>query len=118
MRDSEIKFRAWDIESPAMLSYEECIDEWECGEFWFDALFRQDHYHCMMFTGFKDKNGKEVYYDDIYRDSFGPVGCNLLVTELTVAHWLIAEDKMNTPMERIEIIGNRWEHPELLGKAA
>jgi len=112
----EVKYQVWDIEMKTMLTWEEVLDEVECeGIHLMLSMLRQDHYIMLQFTGLKDSKGVEVYYDDIYRDSRGY--CRQ-VTEMTVAHWLIAEDKMNTPMESVEIIGNRFEHPELLEKAA
>jgi len=64
-------------------------------------------------TGLKDKNGKEIYYGDIVQDNWF-VNMKCVVGEFWVCRKLIDINKMNTPMESVEIIGNKFENPELM----
>ena len=98
-----IKFRAWDAHNKKMW-YPTVLG---LGE---DGILPEGY---CQYTGLKDKNGKEIYYDDIYMDHF--MKWRRIVGEMTVAHWLIDEDKMNRPMQTIEVIGNIYENPELMG---
>ena len=66
-------------------------------------------------TGFKDKNGELIFFDDIVDDRYcSDRKCVRVVNELTVAHWIRDDDRMNSPMSSIEVIGNIYENPELL----
>jgi hypothetical protein len=65
----------------------------------------------MEHTGFADQEGRDVYYSDVYRDDI--LHMNSEVTELTVAHWLIESDKMNSPMNYVKVIGNVYANPKL-----
>jgi uncharacterized phage protein (TIGR01671 family) len=129
----QIKFKAWDIESKHMLSWEEILDEIESEGFsMFDHIFRQDHYILMQFTGLFDKNGKEIYEGDIvvswfeYGDDFG-----ISIGEMEKTRPYVIEYK-HAPLDQaigfsyfpcmgqenyseyIEIIGNIHESPDLL----
>lgn len=66
----------------------------------------------MQFTGLKDKNGKEIYEGDIINDN-GLIceikfveGC--FVKNFETGNWIILN------YNKIEIIGNIYENPELL----
>ncbi len=56
----EIKFRAWDKYNGKMFP-DDIIQNWTV------ATFRWDNYMTMQYTGLKDKNGKEIYEDDLLR---------------------------------------------------
>ena len=121
----EIKFRAWDIHRKQML------EVWKvtCGVFPkpaelynrdFDDLFNKDDAILMQFTGFKDKNGKEIYEGDIILSQKYPR--EIFFNEET-CEWRLATygekqyDKTYSlcPFARFgEIIGNIYENPEIL----
>ena len=65
----------------------------------------------MQYTGLKDKNGKEIYEDDIARhpDHLR----DHVITFNPLAGWL-SNFIDGTSHEYIEVIGNIYENPELL----
>lgn len=129
----EIKFRAWDIESPMMLTWEEIQLDWE-SEGYSRAIFANDHYRVMQFTGLKDKNGKEIYEGDIlsYDTNYIPYKCVIewnvelgscgccyehcgsvgFVGEILPGSKYDYSGKASGYHE-MEVIGNIWENPEL-----
>jgi uncharacterized phage protein (TIGR01671 family) len=111
-----IKFRAWDKVNKKM--FEPTSVSWGNGVLWvcdshgdnrleYELVRPNDG--LMQFTGLHDKNGKEIYYNDICFDYF--LKMKFVVEEITVAHWIIDIDKMNCPMDSVEVIGNIYENP-------
>lgn len=111
----EIKFRAWDTRRKEM---EQCYDL-----YWFEEnRVHQNgdfNYILMQYTGRKDKDGKEVYEGDIVNYRVSRLGG---LPEQEVKSQLVHYDGNGNLKMGIysawfchheEIIGNKWENPEL-----
>ena len=125
----EIKFRAW-IKELNEIREVEYINFWKkmisfpnkfCKEYYLNADF--DEIELMQYTGLKDKNNKEIYEGDIvklranhgigvvkYYDEWGA-----FVVEYIKPRPLVVLG-MSYYKEDIEVIGNIYENPELLGE--
>jgi len=72
----------------------------------------------MQFTGLKDKNGIDIYFDDLYKDEDGDVfkvvklECGRFALEMVSNNYIDEFIDWN----EVEIIGNIYENPELLNK--
>ena len=120
MDKKEIKFRAWGCSSKIMYYFGfkelgKMNDEFAEGDM-------------MQFTGLLDKNGKEIYEGDI---------ANITYTCMRFSHWMKVTDRgvmkwveksaqfsfevnnsiLSEEMEylEVEILGNIYENPNLLG---
>jgi len=118
----EIKFRAWSDLERVML------DPFDVSEYPSDHAANLS---LMQYTGLHDKNGKEIYEGDIvkYYDSYhmwltGLVINNGIGFGISVeGDWLELTEFAGYPVyvenlpnvEEIEVIGNIYENPELLG---
>lgn len=113
----EIKFRAWDIESPAMLTWEEIQDDWET-EGYSDNILRGDHYIPMQYTGLKDMYGKEIYEEDIIYSEVEETNFIVLWDNETARYVLdgigLLIDFDNCYSDDLQVVGNKYENPELL----
>jgi uncharacterized phage protein (TIGR01671 family) len=121
----EIKFRAWD----GKLMYKVAASDLTSIEFCLYAgdTFREEPEPLMQYTGLKDKNGKEIYEGDIVEVeiSYGlnPPNLGRAVVEFRDLSWRFeflnkgdeeecyAKEWHN---QHTEVIGNIYEHPELL----
>lgn len=124
-----LRFRAWLKEDKEMVDVEEI--NFYNGEFDFigDAITwmcKSNDCVLMQSTGLRDKNGKEIFEDDIIAIEVegleasvnAKVFCN---NDIGVLMFHVFEDDEDNPMvELIEdnsvsfaVIGNIWEHPEL-----
>jgi uncharacterized phage protein (TIGR01671 family) len=75
-----------------------------------------------QYTGLHDKNGREIWEGDLVKDEHGRV-LEVFWNELGAGGWWFAENKEGEKwhvervnLDRLEVIGNIWEHPDLLVK--
>ena len=69
----------------------------------------------MQFTGLKDKNGKEIYEGDIISGGYG--GNNVVEYDgAAFSPFAITGSELVDDPEKVEVIGNIYENPELLNK--
>lgn len=103
----EIKFRAWNTDkkymTPSFSIYKV-------------NLFEDDNKHdwlMLQYTGLKDKNGKEIYESDVVRFTWLIDKTYEVKWNNETHEWQLHNREMS---KYIEIIGNIYEHPELIDK--
>jgi len=138
-KQREIKFRAWDIVGKRWwlpnTEYEadEGAEVFFAIEKWFIRFNRGD-ITLMQFTGLKDKNGKEIYEEDILKSGVSDVICKINIGHYDdtsssqhdimgvwfnivgekkpygFAKAVLTKDSCNI----MEVIGNIYDNPELV----
>lgn len=105
MRD--VKFRAWDKEGKRMIP--------SCS-----SMLNNGFFNLMQYTGLKDKNGKEIYEGDIICQFKGSEYETHYIVRWRDDHagfWLYFKNEphldLNHYREKLEVIGNIYENPEL-----
>lgn len=141
----ELKFRAWYPATKQMLYFAgkgmckeygtltfDWVDEneqpiqppWVTGEGKYlpEGVYDSESFELMQYTGLKDKNGKEIYEDDIVTTKFYPepylvewnnegwIADGSMHPELNCTGWCLPHD------DQIEVIGNIYENPEILNE--
>ena len=112
----EIKFRAWDIKSERMLPVNS-----PGGSITTDRItlsynleLLHDGFEVMQCTGLKDRKGKDTFEGDIVRwsDYYKP---GVIEWDEGSAGFVVKNEQMAiVNIENTEIIGNKFENPELL----
>lgn len=124
--DDSLIFKMWLRESEKEIKLREMKVDYR-KEFWNSLA---DRYVVMQFTGLHDKNQKEIYEGDIVRHTDSPHG-PLNETYIYSIAWNDSGFALLSPKTEIpttfildkkwgallEIIGNIYENPELLGSA-
>lgn len=68
-----------------------------------------------QFTGLHDKNGKDIYFDDIVRNKYGDIGSVIWFSDWTLrVDWGGGDIHFIDPEWGLEVIGNIHDNPELL----
>ena len=121
----EIKFRAWDKIHDKMVDWDLIIKH--CDRF---SLLNDKNYIFMQYTGLQDKNDKDIYEGDILSPNNREVlwkSNTRIGTVFDCAGWYTRAYKTTmrpeelgcftfgiTQAEVSEVVGNLYEHPELL----
>ncbi len=126
----DIKFRIWDIENKEMLEVQEL--DFEPTFYGGRIAIRPDQYNdyfntedmiLMQYTGLHDKNGKEIYEGDIVGIDYLSYIVTGVVTYstkdamyiLTNTNSIADENEPLGDYKNLEVIGNTYDNPELLG---
>jgi len=111
----EIKFRAWNKGTKDMISWEQDVKKT------FQSRLELPECILMQFTGLKDKNGKEIFEGDIIKNVLGDVYCVEFITFNSGFYYCKINLKIpnisqlhETASKGMEVIGNKFENPELL----
>lgn len=114
----EIKFRMWDKSTKIMHPWESDHESKIAGaKVYFSRMIDDPDAVIMQFTGLLDKNGKEIYEDDIIKDHFKNTISRI---RYSIERSQFIPDNDNPhygywpASVYIEIIGNIYENPELL----
>lgn len=107
MSQREIRFRAWDKEHKGMVGLGTLDEIAMLGSIYKKLL--TEVFEPMQFTGLQDKNGNDVYEGDIIREDDGNVWPIEFAYFGSTGYDLGVDDE-----GKFEVIGNIYEHPNLL----
>lgn len=122
------KFRAWLKEEKRMTDVHEMT--FMDGEVYLisdiTGFYAYEEFKLMQSTGLKDKNGNEIFESDIvkyksgcntyteevaYDKNFAGFGVRDVNADIIFTFWELAED---IDLISLEVVGNKYENPELL----
>lgn len=128
----EIKFRAWNTEKKIM-----CYDNEDCEATFWDGAYASDvgminarlnmpdcmrKYEYMQYIGKTDINKKEIYEGDIVKTNSGRLCKVIWFSSPQYQGWDLVPIETINPIpkewriwENLEVVGNIFDNPELLG---
>lgn len=124
---NRLRFRVWDKEEKKFVDYpvyfnlinSEIVTElWYGYEIQIEEPLQDSNYIVQQSTGLLDKNGKEIFEGDIVKNEINEVGyiewskCRFNFCD-SVGHFYLFSIGARQPFE---ILGNIYEHPNLLGE--
>ena len=124
-----IKFRAWDKHNKRMIPWSPQMfsDSSPLTMYGDDFPENDDDFILMQFTGCHDRNGQEIWEGDIVKYFINtgfwtgrddPPDIDEMTEYIEAVYWMDELTGFNplcgTPYEDIEVIGNIYEHPEML----
>ncbi len=126
-----LKCKVWSVEQKKMYSWSDCIKigpNFIYGMFLDHRMLGKGIWLVRQCTGLKDKNGKQVYFDDLVRLPDGVIGKVAQIRDIDNIDYgrvviLPVANILNKVYQRVyvptmikysEIIGNVYENPELL----
>lgn len=113
----EIKFRVW---SGLSMSYNWTVNFPATSINKILSDMQENAGELMQYTGLKDKNGKEIYEGDIVSINDGELTCVVKYKEDDAQFTFYTQEGLTTyapfhvRKKQCEIIGNLYEHPELM----
>lgn len=117
----EIKFRAFDNRTKQIgeIAYINFKSQ-SCGFYGLTShsgikIFNRDlaDVKLIQYTGLKDKNGVEIYESDVCKVIYTD-GWELGIVEYEKGTFYVIDNSLGMNYDRIEVIGNIYENPELL----
>lgn len=112
----EIKFRAWEIDEKRMVPWGEIKYDVT-----FEEVFDNEFLEVGQYTGLNDSHGSEIYEGDIVRgkyDSHYHSGYDKVKGEVRFHEKKLSFEVVDAcllwELEEIEVVGNKYENPELL----
>ena len=121
------KFRAWDKDKEWMVydvqdTYDGLWSERnsdEVNDYYgyastFQSFTDEEDFNFMQYTGLKDKNGVEIYLDDVLSDEYGRKYIVVFKGGCVRCDAIRPGGKNRWISNYLEVIGNVYENPELL----
>lgn len=114
----QLKFRVWDMVTVKMVVWEDLLNKHDLNE-----IFKYGYdLELMQYTGLKDKNGVEIYEGDILEGfSVYPTKDTFQSKTLGDVYysnrgtWDCCSFLLGGINEQMEVIGNIYDNPELIG---
>lgn len=107
----EVRFRAYRHVDPSFEVKGWTEDAVYNGSDW---IPKSQLFGVVQYTGLKDKNGKEIWEGDILSGAWGFVGCVHFDGDYLQYRFVMGREIDYYGLNRIEVVGNIFENPELL----